>query len=113
MVPVGSGLGFSIYKRKGSKKLQMQFRDNNRFAIQKSSGTTNRLEATRLAIEWKEKGLPQENGKPPRPVAEQIAAEALIYSVSTAKLTEDDAKRIVDILSARGLVKVHAGLLGL
>ncbi|HOV93977.1 MAG TPA: hypothetical protein PLT87_03760 [Spirochaetales bacterium] len=82
---MGSGLGFSIYKRKGSKKLQMQFRDNNRFAIQKSSGTTNRLEATRLAIEWKEKGLPQENGKPPRPVAEQIAAEALIYSVSTAQ----------------------------
>lgn len=69
-VPVGGSLCFSIYKRKGSKKLQVQFRDSNVFAIQKSMGTTNRLKAIRLAVEWKEKGLPQENGKPPLPVAE-------------------------------------------
>jgi integrase len=101
-------LQFTIYRRKGSKNWQAQFRDGKGRSVQRGTGTPNRLEAFRIASDWQQNGLPQDRIGSRRQVTEMFSTESLLETVRNAPLSNADAGQIVEILCRRGLVNVQA-----
>lgn len=101
----------TIYKRAGSRYWQAHIRGP--VSIQRSTGTTSRTEAMRIAMSWVANGLP-DPAKPDsqRSIDTISSADALIRQAQTADISCREATRIVDALADRGLVSVVASLPG-
>jgi len=85
----------------------VQFRDSQGHSIQKGTGTPDKLEAYRIALEWKENGIPQGRTNSRRSIEETFSKELALESIQKAQLTNDDASKIVELLTQKGLVNVR------
>lgn len=84
----------------------MQFRDGRGLSIQKGTGTSDRLEAYRIASDWQQNGIPQGRSHSRRPIEAIFSSNSILEAIQEAQLTDDDANKIIDLLTKKGLVNV-------
>lgn len=96
---------FSVYKRGNRFYVQFWNPHLGRYSTGKSTGATSRREATLIALQWAEYGIPTADSK--RSVTDLLEAETLLSMVRKTPITDEDATGIVGILEERGLISVE------
>jgi hypothetical protein len=96
---------FSLDRRKGTCHTQLWNEESSRYLTARSTGAATKNEAFSVVNEWLRTGWPTGRQAKPRPVADAITLDCILSQVRSAKLTPEDAGRILAVLKDRGLIE--------
>jgi integrase len=103
---------FSLYPRRKIFYVQFYNPTTRRYTRGRSTGQTNRDAAAAMAAEWLRNGIPEPRTRQRRAIDELLQVDTIVNAITNSQLTAGDARRIVDILQARGLVEIVAAKAG-
>ena len=101
--------GYYLHKRK-SGRYYVEYIDpvTGKKLTARSTGETEKFNATVKAELWKVNGIPTGRTKKPRPIEIAAEIESIVKAIRRAELNTDDAMRIVETLKSMGLIDITA-----
>lgn len=68
---------------------------------------SDKLEAYRIAADWKKSGIPKGRTNPHRPIDATFSKDLVLESIQKARLTNNEASKIIELLTQKGFVNVR------
>ena len=93
---------FSVFKRKGQKYYYAQLKNpqTGKYLPAKSTKQTTRDEAILIVADWLKHGYTKN-----RDLSIDFTVDNIIYSIQNNSLTDQDAKKIIKVMQAKGLIE--------
>ena len=97
---------FSLFPLNGIFRVQFYNPETRKYGTAKSTGKKDRDEAVLVVGEWLRDGIPTGRTRKPRSLKEFFSLMTILENIRQARLTTDDAGRIVEALKEKGFIEI-------
>lgn len=95
---------FSLYLRNGVYYAQLYNPKSGTYMYGRSTGKSNRDEASGIATDWLKNGIPVPKTKQKRSIETLMTLDAVHLGLQNIEMSTDEVQKIVDILKSRNLL---------